>query len=70
MAPPRPRLKRPGLVTANTLLRAATSSLGARVAIEAVAALARRKSLNVAQKYARKADQLKRAPSMNPALSI
>jgi hypothetical protein len=42
----------------------------ASIAIEAVAALARHKSLNVAQKYARKADQLKRAPSKNPALSI
>jgi len=60
-------------VTANTLLRAATSSLsnhGAGVAFEAVAALARRKSLNVAQKYARKADQLKPASSRNPALAI
>jgi len=41
-----------------------------RIAIDAVAALARHKSLNVAQKYARKADQLKRAPSKNPALAI
>jgi hypothetical protein len=40
------------------------------IAIEAVAALARHKSLNVAQKYARKADLLKRAPSKNPALAI
>jgi integrase len=42
----------------------------AGIAIDAVAALARHKSLNVAQKYARKADQLKRAPSRNPALAI
>jgi hypothetical protein len=42
----------------------------AGIAIEAVAALARHKSLNVAQKYARKADQLMRAPSKNPALAI
>lgn len=44
-------------MTANTLLRAATSSLsnhGAGVAIEAVAALARRKSLNDAQKVREK----------------
>jgi hypothetical protein len=37
--------------------------------IEAVATLARHKSLNVAQKYARRADQLKREPSKNSALS-
>jgi hypothetical protein len=30
---------------------------------------ARHKSLNVAQKYAPRADQLKRAPSKNPALA-
>jgi len=47
-----------------------TAASEAGINIEAVAALARRKSLNVAQKYARKADQLKRAPSKNPALSI
>jgi len=47
-----------------------TAASEAGIAIEAVAALARHKSLNVAQKYARKADQLKRAPSKNPALSI
>jgi integrase len=40
------------------------------VAIEAVAALARHRSLNVAQRYARQADQMKRAPSKNPALAI
>jgi hypothetical protein len=44
----------------------ATSEAG--VAIEAVAALARYKSLNVAQKYARKADQLGRAPVEEPGL--
>jgi hypothetical protein len=47
-----------------------TGASEAGIAIEAVAALARHKSLNVAQKYARKADQLKRAPSKNPALAI
>src|SRR5215813_10205762 len=47
-----------------------TAASEAGVAIKAVAALARHKSLNVAQKYARKADQLKRAPSKNPALAI
>jgi hypothetical protein len=47
-----------------------TAAFEAGIAIEAVAALARHKSLNVAQKYARKADQLKRAPSRNPALAI
>jgi len=47
-----------------------TAASEAGIAIEAVAALARHKSLNVAQKYARKADQLKRAPSKNPALAI
>jgi site-specific recombinase XerC len=47
-----------------------TAASEAGIAIEAVAALARHKSLNVAQKYARKADQLKRAPSKNPALQI
>jgi hypothetical protein len=47
-----------------------TAASEAGIAIEAVAALARHKSLNVAQKYARKADQLKRAPSTNPALAI
>jgi hypothetical protein len=40
------------------------------VAIEAVAELARHKSLHVAHKYARQADQLKRAPSKNPVLQI
>ena len=40
------------------------------IAIEAVAALARHKSLNAAQKYARQADRLKRAPSKNRALAI
>jgi site-specific recombinase XerC len=45
-----------------------TSEAG--VAIEAVAALARHRSLHVAQRYARQADQLKRAPSKNPALAI
>ena len=41
-----------------------TTASEAGIAIEAVvAALARHKSLHVAQKYARKADQLKRAPS-------
>jgi hypothetical protein len=38
------------------------------IAIEAVAGLARHKSRNVAQKFARKADQLERAPSKNLAL--
>jgi integrase len=47
-----------------------TAASEAGIAIEAVAALARHKSLNVAQKYARKADQLKRAPSKDPALAI
>jgi integrase len=47
-----------------------TAASEAGIAIEAVAALARHKSLNVAQRYARKADQLKRAPSNNPALAI
>jgi hypothetical protein len=47
-----------------------TAASEAGVAIEAVAELARHKSLHVAQKYARKADQLKRAPSKNPALQI
>jgi hypothetical protein len=42
----------------------------AGVPIEAVAALARHKSLNVAQNYARHADQLRRAPSRNPAVPI
>jgi hypothetical protein len=42
----------------------------AGVSIEAVAAHARHRSLHVAQKYARKADQLKRAPSKHPALTI
>src|SRR5262245_36510857 len=37
------------------------------IAIEAVTALGRHKSLNVAQKYARKAVQLKGAPPKNPA---
>jgi galactitol-specific phosphotransferase system IIB component len=46
------------------------SASEAGVAIEAVASLARHKSLNVAQRYARKADQLRRAPSKNPALQI
>jgi hypothetical protein len=47
-----------------------TAASEAGVAIEAVAALARHKWLHVAQKYARNADQLKRAPSRNPALAI
>jgi integrase len=47
-----------------------TAASEAGVVIDAVAALARHKSLNVAQKYARNADQLKRAPSKNPALAI
>ena len=47
-----------------------TAASEAGIAIEAVAALARHKSLNVAQEYARNADQLKRAPSKNPALAI
>jgi integrase len=47
-----------------------TAASEAGVAIDAVATLARHKSLNVAQKYARNADQLKRAPSKNPALAI
>ena len=47
-----------------------TAASEAGVAIEAVAALARHKSLNVAQKYARNADQLERAPSKNKALAI
>ena len=38
-----------------------TAASEAGVAIDAVASLARHKSLNVAQKYARNADQLKRA---------
>ena len=42
----------------------------AGVPIEAVAALARHKSLHVAQKYARHADQLRRAPSKNTAVAI
>src|SRR5215471_2410324 len=40
-----------------------TAASEAGIAIEAVAVLVRHKSPNVAQKYARKADQLKRAPS-------
>jgi len=47
-----------------------TAASEAGIAIEAVAAQARHKSLNVAQKYARRADQLKRAPSKNPALAV
>jgi integrase len=47
-----------------------TAASEAGIAIEAVAALARHKSLHVAQRYARNADQLKRAPSKNPALAI
>ena len=47
-----------------------TAASEAGVPIEAVAALARHKSLHVAQKYARHADQLRRAPSKNPALAI
>jgi hypothetical protein len=43
-----------------------TAASEAGIAIQAVVALARQKSLNVAQKYARKADQLKRGPSKNP----
>jgi hypothetical protein len=41
-----------------------TAASEAGVPIEAVAALARHKSLNVAQKYARHADQLRRSPSV------
>ena len=47
-----------------------TAASEAGIAIEAVAALARHKSLNVAKKHARRAVQLKRAPSKNPALAI
>ena len=47
-----------------------TAASEAGVPIEAVAALARHKSLNAAQKYARHADQLRRAPSRNPAVAI
>ena len=47
-----------------------TAASEAGVSIEAVAALARHKSLHVAQRYARHADQLRRAPSKNPALAI
>jgi hypothetical protein len=47
-----------------------TAASEAGIAIGSVAALARHKSLNVAQKYARKADQLKRAPPKNPVLAI
>jgi len=47
-----------------------TAASEAGVAIGAVAAHARHRSLHVAQKYGRKADQLKRAPSKNPALAI
>jgi hypothetical protein len=47
-----------------------TAASEAGVAIDGVAALARHKSLNVAQKYARNADQPKRAPSKNKALAI
>jgi integrase len=47
-----------------------TAASEAGVPIEAVAALARHKSLNVAQKYARHADQLRRAPSRNPTIAI
>jgi hypothetical protein len=47
-----------------------TAASEAGVAIEAVAAQARHRSLHVAQRYARKVDQLKRAPSKNPALAI
>jgi hypothetical protein len=47
-----------------------TAASEAGIAIEAVAALARHNSLNVAQRYARKADQLKSAPSKNAALAI
>jgi hypothetical protein len=47
-----------------------TAASEAGVSIEAVAALARHKSLRVAQKNARHADQLRRAPSKNPALAI
>jgi hypothetical protein len=47
-----------------------TAASEAGIAIDAVAALARHKSLNVALKYTRKADQMKRAPSRNPALAI
>jgi hypothetical protein len=46
-----------------------TAASEAGIAIEAVAALARHKSLNVAQKYARNADRLKHAPPKNPALA-
>jgi hypothetical protein len=47
-----------------------TAASEAGIAIETVAALARHKSLNVAEKYARQGDQLKRAPSKNSALAI
>jgi hypothetical protein len=47
-----------------------TAASKAGIAIDPVAALARHKSLKVAQKYARKVDQFKRAPSKNPALAI
>jgi hypothetical protein len=43
-----------------------TAASEAGIAIDAVAALARHKSLHVAQKYARHANQLRRAPSKNP----
>jgi hypothetical protein len=47
-----------------------TGASEAGIATEAVAALARHKSLTVAQKYARRADQLKRAPLKNPVLAV
>jgi hypothetical protein len=47
-----------------------TPASEAGVPIEAVAVLARHKSLHFAQKYARHAGQLRRAPSRNPAVAI
>jgi site-specific recombinase XerD len=47
-----------------------TAASEAGVAIEAVAMLARHKSLNVAQRYSRNAKQLELAPSNNEALAI
>jgi len=42
----------------------------AGVALESIAGLARHRGLGIAQRYSRKADQLRRAPSLNPALQI
>jgi hypothetical protein len=47
-----------------------TAASEAGVAIEPVAELARYKSLHVALRYARQANQLKRAPSKHKALQI